>query len=141
MPRRYEAFSMDFDDFDGGLDRFNAGFPDLIGDAVFATGALMIEDFIEEEPKAPHEHGALWGSQLIEFIDDPSGKIIGIRAGFNVDYAGILHDWKELPYKPIATWTEPGSGPGFISTKLAKNKKKYIDNVGKEIKEGWGRRR
>lgn len=57
-------------------------------------------------------------------------KGISIVFGFNTEYAARLH---EAPSN--WNWTEPGSGPKYLQSKLEKNMKKYMKKIADEIKE------
>ena len=124
-----KPFYLDFSDFNRGFEKIvEDEWPEHAQMGLFQAGALLIRDAITEEPTAPKKTGHLRRSQLIKPIEQ-KGLFIGIEVGFNVPYAGKLHE------APNGTnWTEPGSGPKFIETKMAKNKEKYYAHVAAFIK-------
>jgi hypothetical protein len=104
--------------------------PALLEKAGFQTGTLVIADAIKEEPRAPHKFGRLWNSQTIKVrVVDHRVEIV---LGFNTQYAARLHEapdgWN---------WTLDGSGPKYLSTKLARHKDdRYIPKFAAVIKAG-----
>jgi len=119
-----KPFYLDFTDFNRGFKKIvEDEWPEHAFYGLYQAGALLIRDAIREEPTAPKKTGHLRRSQLIEVISEHD-YFIGIEVGFNVPYAAKLH---EAPSG--SNWTEPGSGPKFIETKMAKNKDKYYAHV------------
>jgi hypothetical protein len=132
------GFTFDTKDFDIKFTELvKKTIPRLAGDALFKAGALVIRDSILEEPTVPKKTGNLRRTQKIlpaEIGDDE----ISVDVGFNADYAAKVHEMGEglgFLWGNVRSvhWTLPGSGPKFLSTKLAKNKEKYMQFVADEI--------
>jgi len=97
--------------------------PDKAGKASFKVAAMIINDAIKVIPKAPFDVGDLRASQFIELIPT---QHLGVRLGFNIEYAAKWHELDVKKAKDIA-WTTPGSGRKFLSSKLSMFKNKYIE--------------
>lgn len=98
----------------------NIEIPGAAANAFYTVGAMVIRDAILEEPRAPHDTGNLWRSQLIEQPVLAFG-VISIEVGFDAEYGAAVH---EMPSD--VNWKLPGSGPKFLEAKLIKNKEKYM---------------
>jgi hypothetical protein len=111
-------FSIDFKNFEMGfLKATMTLYPEAAKKAFFQAGALLIRDAITEMPTVPKKTGHLRREQLVI----PAPDQIGVWAGFNTPYAARVHEapntWQ---------WSEPGSGPKFLESKLIKNRDKYL---------------
>ena len=95
--------------------------PDKAGDASFKVAAMIINDAIKVEPKAPFDEGMLRASQFINLLMQK----LGVELGFNIIYAAKWHELEKSKEKDIA-WTTPGSGRKYLSSKLSMFKNKYI---------------
>jgi len=120
-------FELDTKDFDIKFDQLNnKELPEAIKKAMLQVGALIIDDAINEEPRAPHRTGHLWRSQRIE-IESKKGSH-SLLVGFNTVYAARLHE------APKAwNWTLKGSGPKYLESKLLKFKEKYIRFISEQL--------
>lgn len=99
----------------------NIEIPSAAANAFYDVAAMVIRDSILEEPRAPHDTGNLWRSQLIEQPVLEFG-VISIEVGFDAEYATAVHEMP-APYKDP---TMAGTGPKFLEAKLIKNKEKYM---------------
>jgi len=97
--------------------------PDKAGKASFKVASMIINDAIKIPPKVPADKKDLRASQFIELL--PTQKL-GVRLGFNIEYAAKWHELDQSKEKDIS-WTEPGSGRKFLSSKLSMFKNKYIE--------------
>ena len=98
------------------------------------AGARLIRDAITEEPFAPKKTGHMRRQQMIEPYVDPDGRAQGVMVGFNTSYAAAVHEAPENTH-----WTLAGSGPKFLSSKLAKNGDRYMEIAAKEIERVVGK--
>lgn len=122
------GFTMDVKDFQKNMAELAKNtIPKVVGNALFKAGALVIRDAILEEPTCPKKTGNLRRTQKV-LLPDISRDEIGVDVGFNADYAAKVH---ELPEK--TNWTLPGSGPKYLSSKLARNKDKYMKFAADDI--------
>jgi len=126
-------FELDTKDFDLKFDQLNnKELPEAIKNALLQTGALIIDDAINEEPRVPHKTGHLWRSQRIE-IESKKGSH-SLLVGFNTEYAARLHE------APKAwNWTLEGSGPKYLESKLLKFNKKYISFIVEQLNKELGK--
>lgn len=117
------GYSMDLSKFAKDFTRITKKtIPDKAGKASFKVASMIIGDAIKVEPKAPFDEGMLRASQFIELL--PTQKL-GVRLGFNIEYADKWHELDQSKAKDIA-WTTPGSGRKYLSSKLSMFKNKYI---------------
>jgi len=103
--------------------------PDLARKGLFNAAAELLNDSDRVEPKTPLKEGHLKGSKKIE-ISVGMGETV-ILAGFNIDYASYVHEMVKKH-----AWTEPGSGPKFLESKLLMFKNKYIAIAGETVARG-----
>lgn len=99
----------------------NNQIPQAAAFSFYKVAGMVIADAILEEPRAPHDTGNLWRSQLIEAPQIKLGEI-SIEVGFDADYAAAVHEMP-APYKDPKM---AGSGPKYLEAKLIKNKEKYM---------------
>jgi len=127
------GFTVDTKDFDMKFAEIVKNtIPRVAADALFRAGALVIRDALREEPTVPKKTGNLRRTQHIETPDITSDEI-SVEAGFNANYAADVHERVGK-----TRWTLEGSGPKFLSTKLARNKEKYMKYVADEIAKAAG---
>ena len=98
----------------------NKQIPEAAATSFYKVAGMVIADAILEEPRAPHDTGNLWRSQLIEAPQIKLGEI-SIELGFDAEYAAAVH---EMPSN--ANWKMAGSGPKYLEAKLIRNKEKYM---------------
>lgn len=109
---------MDPKEFNIDFDRITSkAIPDDIRKALWELGWLIIKDAISIYPSVPREIGDLRASGKV-VVDQ---RNLDLLTGFNMVQAHRLHeglkDWN---------WTEPGSGPKYLESKLSMFKNKYI---------------
>jgi len=118
------SYSMDLSKFAKDFTRITSKtIPDKAGKASFKVASMIINDAIKIPPKVPADKKDLRASQFIELL--PTQKL-GVRLGFNIEYAAKWHELDQSKEKDIS-WTEPGSGRKFLSSKLSMFKNKYIE--------------
>ena len=109
----------------------------------------LLYDATQIPPKVPHDTGTLRGSgsafvqnKLVGVSQVGGGgtpatshtepikgdEIVGV-VGFNTPYAEFVHNHTELRFR------ETGTGALFLETKLAQNRDKYRDTIGKAIEK------
>jgi len=115
------AFTLDTRDFDIKFpDVCNNQIPEAAATSFYKVAGMVIADAILEQPRAPHDSGNLWRSQLIEAPQIKAGEI-GIELGFDAEYAAAVH---EMPSN--VNWKMAGAGSKFLEAKLIRNKEKYM---------------
>lgn len=123
------GFTVDMKDFDKKFYKIvNKTIPSLSAEGLMKSATRLIRDAILETPTVPKKVGHLRRTQQIEKPKIEHGEI-SIEAGFAADYAAAMH---EAPSN--LNFTEPGSGPQYLTSKLAKNKNKYMKAVADHIK-------
>jgi hypothetical protein len=118
---------------------FKLAFDQLVGKApedfkrgLFNAAAELLRDANNVEPKTPKKEGTLKGSWEIE-ASYTSPDVWELVCGFNEVYASYLHEMADLPMV-MAHWTEPGSGPKYLESKLTMFGSKYIDIAVKSMR-------
>jgi len=106
----------------------NKTIPSLSAEGLMKGATQLIRDAILETPTVPKKTGHLRRTQQIE-RPKIEHREISIEAGFNADYSAAMH---EAPSN--LNFSEPGSGPQFLTSKLAKNKDKYMKTTANHIK-------
>lgn len=136
------GFTVDMKDFDNKFYRIvEKTIPGLSAEGLMKGAAFLLRDAITEEPTVPKSRGVtkpkgkkytgpghLRRSQKVERPEIKHGEI-SCEAGFDADYAAAVH---ESPSN--LNWTTPGTGPQFLTSKLAKNKNKYMKITADHIK-------
>ncbi len=135
------GFFLDFSDF-------NKKFYNLVKNAIpedaergaFDAMSALLEDSITKPPQAPKVIGDLWGSRIIEKVQE-SKKEISVIAGFNSKYAAYQHEGERKggSHKVKKYTTDKGAtqpGPKFMQSKMAMYFKEYIELVAKAIRRG-----
>lgn len=123
-----ETFSINGDDFRSKFGHIvRETIPSLLRAGEAAAGMAIIRDAILQEPRAPHKTGRLWNSQVFEIPE--SG--LEITVGFNTEYAAKVHEAPEA-----LNWTLKGSGPKYLSSKLAMNGPRYMEIVAARCRAG-----
>jgi len=139
------GFSLDISDFAKGFDRLAKAWYRDLEKALFRAGSELIHDSNKEEPKTPVKEGHLKGSVKIEAHVTNPGETT-VFAGFSIEYAAQVHErvghgqgvLDEMTgggtYATPASWTEPGSGPKFLESKLMRHRQKYFNIMAVGIK-------
>lgn len=123
-------FTVNTKDFDINFARITKKrIPESAARAAYIVAAMVISDSILIPPKVPHDKGYLVRSQKVEKPKIESGEI-SIEEGFDAEYAAAVHE-----RTGAVTWTEPGSGPKYMETKLSEYRDKYMKRWAAEMKE------
>lgn len=131
------AFTMNLTDFDREFDRINnTTVPGAARRGAFKAASQLLNDSDNIEPKTPLKEGMLKGSKTIEIESKEDGGA-EIRAGFNIMYASFLHEMVTDDPTP-KHWTEPGSGPKYLESKLTLYADKYLEIMAASIREEGG---
>ncbi len=130
MAKTQPGFTLDSTEFLKNFKRITEEkIPKNVGEALEETWPFILADAIEEEPRVPHDTGNLVRSQKVgDYLITHDG--IKCEGGFNAEYAGTVHEAPET-----WNWTEPGSGPKFLQTKLARNNRKYMKEVADRLRK------
>lgn len=104
--------------------------PDRASKGLFQGGGKMIRYAIEEEPKAPHEWGYLWKSQLVKLAKMTTDFII-VLVGFRAEYAAAQHEAPSGWHYKLK-----GAGPKYLESKLPKHMDEIYRFVADYIKKG-----
>jgi hypothetical protein len=111
------GFYLDLSQFKRRFEKLtNNDIPEAMRQGFFKAAATLLNDADNVEPKTPKKKGDLKGSKKIAV---EANEII---AGFNIIYAAYLHE----EGKPDWNWSEPGSGPKYLESKLWMFGDKYI---------------
>lgn len=134
------SFTMNLTDFDREFDRINnTTVPGAGRRGAFKAASQLLLDADNIEPKTPKKEGMLKGEKLIEIEIQPDGGA-EIRAGFNKEYASYVHEMIPLEAygEKAINWTEPGSGPKYLESKLTMFQDKYLEIMAASIREEGG---
>lgn len=119
------GFYMDYGEF--SKDFLKITEKEIMADIIQAYWKLgwgILRDAINIEPTVPREIGDLRASGDVK-VDERTMELL---FGFNSVYAHRLHeapkDWN---------WSEPGSGPKYLESKLVMFKNKYIKFIADRI--------
>lgn len=122
-------FSMDWTEFDKKFyPLVEKAIPGAAKKGIFNAINALLEDAIEDVPRAPKDKGDLWGSREASVVVK-LGRLIGIAA-FNIFYATKMHEASEK-----ISFKLPGAGPKFLEKKMFSNKEKYMKIVADTIKK------
>jgi len=104
--------------------------PHLTEKGLFNAANELKLDADHVEPKTPLKEGHLKGSWevQVEFIEKDLWSLV---CGFNISYAIYVHEMVK-----VHSWTEPGSGPKFLESKLYMFTDKYLRIVAETIAKG-----
>lgn len=95
-------------------------YPQYAAIGIYKAAALLIRDCLKQEPTVPKKMGGLRRAQRVDKAEIGKDEI-AVTAGFDIEYAAKVHEMPET-----TNWTLVGSGPKFLSRKLAENPDKYI---------------
>lgn len=116
---------MDSTDFDKGFKRIvEKTIPETLAEGLYRVVApLLLRYAIKEVPTVPKKTGHLRRSQKALKPLLERGEIT-LVVGFNTEYAARLHEaldnWD---------WSEPGSGPKYLETKLINHSKEFLEKL------------
>lgn len=136
------GFSIDWSEFDEEFAKLmQKTIPDRAEKGLFNAGNEALLDAKNEPPKVPVKEGHLSATgqvkterkaDLIEaavsFGESNPNEALG-QGG--APYAARLHEMEKK-----GPWTEPDSGPKFLSSKFARHNRKYMATAVETIKEG-----
>ena len=122
------GFTVNSSNFDKEFERIvNSAIPAAGARGLQKGAAFLLRDAILQTPTVPKKSGNLRRTQQINKPKISPGDI-SVEAGFAADYAAKMH---EAPSS--FNFTEPGSGPQYLSTKLIRNKEKYMKITADQI--------
>lgn len=131
------SFTLDLAQFDARFDEINRNaVPGAARRGAFKAASQLLLDADNIEPKTPLKEGMLKGSKTIEIEAQEDGGA-EIRAGYNIMYASFLHEMVTDDPTP-KHWTEPGSGPKYLESKLTLYADKYLEIMAASIQEEGG---
>ena len=122
------GFTVDFSNFEKEFERIvKSAIPAAGARGLQKGAAFLLRDAVLEPPTVPKKLGNLRRTQQ---VNKPkiSPKEISVEAGFAADYAAKVH---EMPN--TYNYTEPGSGPKYLESKLIRNKEKYMKMTADQI--------
>jgi hypothetical protein len=136
------GMTIDVSDFEKGFKKLvDQATPEAIAKGVFAAGNRLLQDAKNEAPQAPYLHGPLRRSGRV-VPPQVTKDSVETAVGFNIEYAARWHEAEAgtmhfIGRNPI-NWTRKGSvqnpGPKYLETKMDRNKKRYLDLVGENLK-------
>lgn len=97
--------------------------PEAMRKGIFAAVSDIKLDADEVAPRTPVKEGHLKGSWMSE-ITYKSANEFSVLCGFNIEYAIFVHEMVKRH-----DWTEPGSGPKFLESKLFMFGNKYLEII------------
>lgn len=129
-----DGFSLDFKDFDKKSTRMiEHAYPEASAKGLRLAAQELKLDADNEPPKTPLKEGHLKASGRVIPPEIKRNKISsGVKYGgvkFGVIYAPRLHEMEKK-----GPWTEPGSGPKFLESKIIRHAKKYMAIVATAIR-------
>jgi hypothetical protein len=138
------AFNLDLTQFTAKLKQITQTvIPEAARKGMFQAMNELKHDSDKEPPKTPVKEGHLKGSWRVEISPGGFSGNIEIIAGFNIEYASYVHEmFYGIGFGDIitpGTWTEPGSGPKFLESKLTRYFKKYLEIINRNIVLAGGR--
>jgi len=134
------GMTVNFSDFDKGLKKVVEDVaPRVVAKGLFAAGNELLRDAVKKPKTAPKMFGDLWGSARVNEAKIEKGQI-SVEAGFNIEYATVLHEGqrKDGSYKITKWTTDKGSAdPGvkFLESKMVQFKDNYMKVVAEFLKE------
>jgi len=128
------GYSLNMEDFDKKFnDLVKNAIPEYGEKGIFDAMNELLNDAITKPPQAPRDIGDLWGSKIVEKVEE-EGKESFIEGGFNIKYAHRHHEVEPgtFKYTISAKCTQPG--PKFLESKMAEFKEKYAEIIAETIK-------
>lgn len=119
------GYYLDTTDFDKGFKKIvQQTIPETLAEGMFKIVApLVLKYAITEVPTVPKKWGTLRKSQTAIYPMLKPGDIT-LLVGFNTVYAAKMH---EAPDN--WNWTEPGSGPKFLISKLTSHASEFLKKL------------
>ncbi|OGD09404.1 MAG: hypothetical protein A2Y86_05320 [Candidatus Aminicenantes bacterium RBG_13_62_12] len=122
-----QGFSLDLSKFIAEFDRLRGDMKANAKEGLFYAAAEMLHDSNTVEPKTPKLSGDLRGSWHAEGVSQGEDDFT-VECGFNIEYAAAVHEMLQgnEQWGMVVQWSEPGSGPKYLESKLAMFGKKYL---------------
>ena len=118
---------MDFTQFDKTFFKLvEQSIPEEAEKGLFKGMNQMLEDAKYESPQCPKDVGDLWGSTAGTVKPKVTPGKISVEGGFNSVYAKRQHEAEPGEFNYTKNKGAPRAGPKFLSSKMNKNKEKYI---------------
>lgn len=125
------GFKVDTRSFDINFDKVIKNvIPKLVHKGLFNAANEALRDADVEAPHLPIDEHNLQGSREVHLPKNLNDLFV--EFGYNIVYAARLHE----DGLPSWNWTRPGSGPKFLTTKLIRNKDKYMRIVALTVENG-----
>jgi len=120
------------------LDKLAGGYSSAAFRAAGQVAQQVINDAINIVPTVPLRTGNLRSSGTFEvFSGGLTWRSVRLVVGFNTPYAAAVHQggWKTGPLagKKMTNWSESGSGPYFLSSKLQRFRVQYVRVWGDKV--------
>jgi len=124
---------LDTTDFDKQMAKIiSTIMPFSIKKALRETAGIVLLDSDNQVPKTPKLKGGLKRSKFTQPVQQHGSNYFA-DLGYDMPYAHRLHE------APAGwNWSEPGSGPKYLSSKLKNNKQKYYEVIAAKIKAYGG---
>lgn len=126
------GFFFGTDKFNKSLIRFAKENEKEAKEGLFKGFNMMLSDAKWKPPQAPWKIGDLHASAEIDKITITRKKI-EVSGGFNISYAGVLHE-QEKDYKEPTRTRVKQPGPKFLETKMVQYGKDYIEEAVKQMR-------
>jgi len=116
----------------------------VLKDAALEVGGQVLNDAVNEPPTVAKADpgGRLRRSGSVEA--EVRGGRTEATVGFNTEYAAVMHEgrWETGPLAgvEVRNWTTPGSGPHFLSSKLQRHRRDYLEGFADAITRRTGMR-
>ena len=122
-----QGFSLDTSKFVAEFDRIRGDMKANAKQGLFYAAAEMLHDSNTVEPKTPKKSGDLRGSWHVEAVEN-GAEDWELQCGFNIEYAAAVHEMLQgnEQWGMVVNWSEPGSGPKYLESKLSMFGKKYL---------------
>lgn len=124
-----KTYFLDFTEFDKGFDVFAAKYMDAAEGGMREAIQELKIDSDTIVPRTPHLHGDLRGQYKFEFMVKMA-QLVGVII-YEMPYAARWHEAVGMAIQ----WSEKGSGPKYIESKMILFKKKYIGIIAGKMRE------
>ena len=132
-------YILDFTDFDKKFwDFVQRAAPDYAEHGIRQALDELKNDADTVPPMTPHKEGHLRGSGRVVNVKNVPGEISGELKYGGVEYdVPYAHRWHEVEPGTVK-WSEPGVGPKYLESKLARFGRKYIAMIAEAIRRKKG---
>lgn len=129
------SFTVDFKDFEKTFFKLvEKAIPGAAEKGLFKGMNELLRDAKYQAPQCPKDVGDLWGSTAGTVKPKVTPGEISVEGGFNSEYATRQHEAEPGQYNYTKNKGAPRAGPKFLSSKMNKNKKKYMEIVANSIR-------